>query len=147
MSFQILDGHCVKLRPGTNTALGEADDALGDNFGERVGAIYKTKGLARVRERGRHFLDNVGLKGLVVQEWSDRHWFPSREPLWGCATLLSIVKRHNLANWGIVVAANPANAGSVNALGKSKAATPKFKRDQSGWKGDSTRRPVLAPYE
>ena len=77
MSFQILDGHCVKLRPGTNTALGEADDALGDNFGERVGAIYKTKGLAGVRERGRHFLDNVGVKGLVMQEWNDWHWFPA----------------------------------------------------------------------
>jgi hypothetical protein len=74
VSFKILDGQRVKLRLGTNTALGELDDALGDNFGERVGAIYKTKGLAGVRERRRHFLDNVRLKGLVVQKRSDRHW-------------------------------------------------------------------------
>jgi hypothetical protein len=71
MSFQILDGHCVKLGLGTNTPLGELDDALGNKFSERVGAIYKTKGLAGIRKRRRHVLDSLGIKGFVSQEWSD----------------------------------------------------------------------------
>jgi hypothetical protein len=65
VSFKVLHGHCVKLRPGTNAALGEFDDALRDNLSERVCAIYKAKGLAGIHERGRHFLDNVRLKGFV----------------------------------------------------------------------------------